>query len=152
MRVEAFSHFHRLQRHVRRGRDDFCAGKSFSQKQERFLAVSASGNPQDFGGNGGRTAETATTQIENLSHGTRQRRDFPVHRVVKKVAKLLLGEALPDETFPVSCKIAGLFATRNAILRGHIHDMALGTLRDLPSRKVFDGLLPPTEPVICSAL
>ena len=37
----------------------------------------------------GRTAETATTQIENLSHGTRQRRYFPVHRVVKKVAKQL---------------------------------------------------------------
>ena len=33
--------------------------------------------------------ETAVTQIENLSHDTRQRRDFPVHRVVKKVAKQL---------------------------------------------------------------
>ena len=47
---EALSHFRRTRRRVRRG--VFAPGNPISQSKDRFLAVPAPGNPQDFSGNG----------------------------------------------------------------------------------------------------
>ena len=44
-RAEALSRFNRPRRRVRRGRGDFCGGKSHFPEQNRFLAVSAPENP-----------------------------------------------------------------------------------------------------------
>ena len=44
-RTEALSRFNRPRRRVRRGRGDFCGGKSHFPEQNRFLAVSAPENP-----------------------------------------------------------------------------------------------------------
>ncbi len=84
-RAAALSHKNCLRRPARRERVlIFASGNPISQSKNRFLAVSAPGNPKDFSGNwrGWSEAqnpqdsavsplgETVTAQIENLRRGT----------------------------------------------------------------------------------